>query len=132
MKAGETAKGLITGEPVEPHRKPISGKILGDIESKQAVTSKFYKNVTDLAKLEGEVKGRAENQEDPFGYMQRHPKAKLMDMANDVENEVSQINQDIKEIRKRRPDDKDAVKRMEDAKLRIMRNFNQRVKESDK
>lgn len=132
MKAGETAKGLITGEPVEPHRKPISGKILGDIESKQAVTSKFYKNVTDLAKLEGEVKGRAENQEDPFGYIQRHPKAKLMDMANDVENEVSQINQDIKEIRKRRPDDKDAVKRMEDAKLRIMRNFNQRVKESDK
>ena len=53
-------------------------------------------------------------------------------MANEVENEVSQINQDIKEIRKRRPDDKDAVKRMEDAKLRIMRNFNQRVKESDK
>lgn len=132
MKAGETAKGLITGEPVEPHRKPISGKILGDIESKQAVTSKFYKNVTDLAKLEGEVKGRAENQEDAFGYIKRHPKAKLMDMANDVENEVSQINQDIKEIRKRRPDDKDAVQRMEDTKLRIMRNFNKRVRESEK
>lgn len=129
QKAFETVKGLITGEEVEPHRKFVKGKIMGDINSKQAVSAKFYRNVTELAKLEAEVKGRAENQEDAYEVFKKTPKARLIDMANDAENDISNINKDIKEIKKRYPDNKEAVKRMEDAKLRIMRNLNARVKE---
>lgn len=129
QKAFETVKGLITGEEVEPHRKFVKGKIMGDINSKQAVSAKFYRNVTELAKLEAEVKGRAENQEDAYEVFKKTPKARLIDMANDAENDISNINKDIKEIKKRYPDNKEAVKRMEDAKLRIMRKLNARVKE---
>lgn len=129
QKAVETVKGLITGEEVEPHRKPVTGKIAGDINSKQAVSAKFYSNVTELAKLEAEVKGRMENREKPYDVFKETPKARLIDMANDAESDISNINKEIKEIKKRNPDNKDAIKRMEDTKLRIMRDLNKRVKQ---
>ena len=57
-KAYETVESQITGEEIEPHRKFVSGKIFGDKESDSAVKSKFYKNVTELADHESEIKGR--------------------------------------------------------------------------
>jgi hypothetical protein len=132
QKASETAKGLISGEEVPAHRKPITGKIFGNINSPQAISAKFYRNVTDMANLENEIKGRGENQEDVESFMQERPESLLFEMANDIENQISDMNADIKQLRKLYPDDKQTIKDIEESKTQIMKDFNDRVAEAKK
>lgn len=129
MKAVETVKGTIQEEEVPAHRRPFIGKMVGDINTPQAVTGRFYRNVTDMAQHENEIKGRGENEGDVEAYFEEYPEARLIDMANDVENEVSQINREIKQIRKRDPENKEAIKNLEEAKINAMKNFNERLKQ---
>jgi len=130
-KAGETVTSVITGEEIEPSRRFVIGKVLGDKESNQAVRSKFYKNVKDMADFESEIKGRAENQGEPYEVFRENQKARLFEMANDAENEISNISKEIRQIKKRDPDNKDKVKRLEEAQIKIMRSLNKRIKDSE-
>jgi hypothetical protein len=130
MKAAETVKGLITDEEVPPHRKPVTGKIFGDINTPQAITSKFYKNITDMAQHENEIKGRAKNEEDVQEYIEETPESELYKKANRVENRVNDINKKIKKLRDQKDEDnKDAIKSLEESKVEIMKEFNDVVKE---
>ena len=130
MKAVETVKGLITGEEVPAHRKPVTGKIFGDINTPQAITGKFYKNITEMAQHEHEIKGRAKNEGDVDEYLDENPEAALYKKANDVENRVNEINKKIKKLRDQKDEDnKDAIKDLEDVKVEVMKNFNDVVKE---
>lgn len=130
MKAIETVKGAITGEEVPPHRKPVTGKILGDINTPQAITGKFYKNITEMAQHEHQIKGMSKDDEDVDAYIEESPEAALYKKANDVENRVNEINKKIKKLRDTKDEDnKDAIKDLEESKIEIMKDFNEMVKE---
>lgn len=130
MKAVETVKGLITGEEVPPHRKPVIGKILGDVNTPQAITGKFYRNITDMAQHENEIKGRSLNDEDVDQYIDDNPESSLYKKANDVENRVNEINKKIKKLRDiKDQDNKDAIKDLEESKVELMKDFNDMVRE---
>jgi hypothetical protein len=133
QKAFEAGKALVTGDELEPSRKPIVGKVLGDKESNQAVRSKFYKNITEMANHESEIKGRKNAKDDTVEeYKEENPESRLWKKANDVENRISEINQKITKFKAKKEDEeyyKERVKDLEDKKIEIMRNFNERVKE---
>ena len=130
MKAAETVKGAIEGEEVPAHRKPVIGKILGDINTPQAITSKFYKNITEMSQHEDEIKGRAKNEEDVDAYIEENPESEMFRKANDVENRVNEINEKIKELRGQKDEDnKQDIKELEESKVELMKDFNDAVKE---
>jgi hypothetical protein len=126
QKVSETIKSQFTGEELPTYRKPLVGKIFGDINSPAAVSARFYQTVTEMAQHENEIKGRQKNRENVREYFKEHPEAKLIDQANRIENDISKMNRDKRELMERNAP-KEQIKRIEDRKINIMRQFNQRV-----
>jgi hypothetical protein len=126
QKVSETIKSQFTGEELPTYRKPLVGKIFGDINSPAAVSARFYQNVTEMAQHENEIKGRQKNRENVREYFKEHPEAKMIDQANRIENDISKMNRDKRELMERNAP-KEQIKRIEDRKINIMRQFNQRV-----
>jgi hypothetical protein len=126
QKVSETIKSQFTGEELPTYRKPLVGKIFGDINSPAAVSTRFYQTVTEMAQHENEIKGRQKNRENIREYFKEHPEAKLIDQANRIENDISKMNRDKRELMERNAP-KEQIKRIEDRKINIMRQFNQRV-----
>ena len=126
QKVSETIKSQFTGEELPTYRKPLVGKIFGDINSPAAVSARFYQTVTEMAQHENEIKGRQKNRENVREYFKEHPEAKMIDQANRIENDISKMNRDKRELMERNAP-KEQIKRIEDRKINIMRQFNQRV-----
>lgn len=118
---------LLFGEEEVPSYKiPLVGKFYGDAASQTAQKNRFYQNIVKMANHEQEIKGRIKNKEGVTDYYEENPNARLWRMANRVENEISQINKRKKEM-KERGASPEAIKRLEELKLRKMQQFNERV-----
>jgi hypothetical protein len=130
IKAGEAAKALATGEELPSYRVPIAGKLYGETDTNSAISDKFYKNVTRLSKFEDEIKGRAKNQEDVQGFLKDHPDARLWSTANNLENAISKITKTKRQLLERpsSPEIEETIKRLDAQKYRMMKNFNEQVK----
>jgi hypothetical protein len=129
LKAGEVAKSATTGEEVPTYRIPFVGRFVGDVGSQAATSQKFYQNITDMAEHENVVKGRMKDQGDVMGYYQDHPEARLWRAANNVENQINQINK-RKRLLESKNASPDALKQIENQKAVIMERFNDQVKRS--
>jgi len=127
QKAAESGKALFTGEKVPPYRKPIVGKIVGDGDSPQAVQNKFYSNITELAQHENEIKGRMKNRMNVTEYYREYPEARMYSRANQVENQITELNKERKElIQKKAPQYRiDAIDKRKET---LMRQFNNQYK----
>jgi hypothetical protein len=126
MKTGQTIKAAGTGEDLPAYRVPLLGRFYGETESNAAESQRFYNNITRMADHENEIKGRQKNRENVREYFKEHPEAKLIDQANRIENDISKMNRDKRELMERNAP-KEQIKRIEDRKINIMRQFNQRV-----
>ena len=127
MKAEEAVKAAVTGEELPAYRVPLAGRFYGDTESKAADSQRFYENVTRLAEHENEIKGRQKAKGDVIGYLRDNPEAKLWQRANNVENQISQLNKRKKDFQSRGlPREK--ITAIDDQKQQIMRRFNEQVK----
>lgn len=80
-----------------------------------------------MAEHENEIKGRQKRKEPAYEYMRENPESRLWQRANTLENEISKLNKMKKELYA-----KDAaperIKRLDDQKLRMMKQFNEQVK----
>jgi hypothetical protein len=124
----QLGKSQVTGEELEQYRIPLFGKIYGTTDSPAAVSAKFYKAVTRLAEHENEIKGRAEAGEDVGAYIDRYPEARLFRAANRLENQISQLNKTMREIRKIDKDDP-RIELLKERKEELMRMFLERLAE---
>jgi hypothetical protein len=115
-------KSQLTGEEIEQYRVPILGKMYGETTSPAAIASNFYRTVTRMAEHESEIKGRMKEGRDSSAYIQANPEARMYVAANSVENQVSNLNRSIREIRKENPKDP-RIKLLEDRKVEIMQFF---------
>ena len=127
MKIEQAIESSMTGEDLPPYRVPVLGRFIGDAESKAADAQRFYENVTKMADFENEIKGRAKNREDVAGFMRENPQARLWQVANTAENQISQLNKTRKELLEKGAP-KERIQRIEDQKQKIMRRFNDQVK----
>jgi hypothetical protein len=129
MKTAQYVGAVIEGETAEvpTYKVPIVGKFLGETGSPAAVSSTFYDNITRLAKHENEIKNLIKNKEPTAEYKAEHPEWRLYNRANYLENQISQLNHQIKAAQEKdRPDE--LIQRMKDRKTAMMKKFNEQVK----
>jgi hypothetical protein len=125
MRAKEFVTSIGKEEPFEPYKVPILGKIYGDINAPASVANKFYLNVKQMAEHENEIKGRKGS--GVSEYLRDNPDARLYRSANRLENEISKLNKTKTELLKRdAPEER--IRRIEDQKLRMMKQFNDQVR----
>ena len=128
MKGVDLGSSLFTGEPLPSYRVPIVGKMYGETSSPSAIQDKFYKNVVLMSEHEDSLKGRLKRHEDRQEYMQEHPEARLWKMANSIENQISALNKQRKQlIESGAPDSK--IENNRERKTHLMEKFNDKVKE---
>lgn len=129
-KAVQYVKSKITGEEVPAYRVPIVGQFHGEVGQPAAIASKFYENVTRLTDHENTIKGLKEDKLPTAEYKAKHPEARLWPKANSVENQINAINKQKREaIKDNKP--KEFIKRLDDKKTRIMKQFNDEVKRAN-
>jgi hypothetical protein len=120
----------VTGNETPDYRVPLAGKLVGDLDSPAAISQKFYKNVIRMSEHEEEIKGRISSRQSTSQYMKDNPEASLWRRANSLENELSKINRRRRElIAQDAP--KEQIKRIEDQRTRMMRQFNDAVKQRE-
>ena len=127
MKAQSAIESQVTGEELPPYKGPIVGRFIGDAESKAADSQRFYANVTMMANFENEIKGRQKNRENVSEFLRENPQARLWMLANNAENQISQLNKTRKELLEKGAP-KERIKQIENQKQIIMRRFNDKVK----
>jgi len=127
MKATGAIKALATGEELPSYKVPLVGKLYGNTESPANIASKFYENVTQLANYENEIKGRQKNRENVGQFLREHPEARLYQRANQLENQITQINRDKKELQERKAPQKQ-IEALDKRKTMLMDKFNKDYK----
>ncbi len=124
LKAGKTVETAITGEELPSYSVPLVGRFYGNVNEMAAVSSAFYRNLTELNIQKEEIKTIRENKGDLQAYFAENPEARLAQMA------TTQYNQ-IKNLRKLRQEalekgDKEKAKTLEEAIKKRMINLNER------
>ena len=130
LKGGRAVASAFDDEPLPSYKVPLFGKAYGETGSPAAITDKFYKNVTMLAEHEGTLKRMQEAKKNTSEYRQENPETTLIKSANNLENRVSKLNHTKRELLKKEQTEsvKAQIKRIEEQKTRIMKDFNDRVK----
>jgi hypothetical protein len=124
------ASSVVTGEEIPPYKVPIAGKLYGETGSPAAITDQFYKNVIMLSEHEGVLKRMREDKRDTSEYRSENPEVSLIKSANNLENRISKMNRTKRDLLEKEQTDsvKAQIKRIDEQKTRIMKEFNDRVK----
>jgi hypothetical protein len=129
-KAAKAVGSTITGEEIPAYRRPIVGRFIGETGSNAAISQTFYENVTRLTDHENTIKGLKKDKLPTDSYKAKHPEARLWPRANSAENQINAINKDKREaIAKNKP--KEVIQRLDEKKARIMKKFNDEVKQAN-
>ena len=126
-RAVKYAVNVLNGEETPEHQVPLAGKIIGDLDSNAAISQKFYTNVKNMAEHELVIKAHRTRRESVSEYMRDNPEARFWQRANTLENEITKLNKTKKELYQREAP-KDRIKRVEDQKIRMMKQFNDQVR----
>jgi hypothetical protein len=124
LKAGKTVESAVTGEELPSYSVPLVGRFFGDVNEMAAVSSAFYRNLTELNIQKEEIKTIRQNKGDLKAYLAENPEARLSQMA------TAQYTQ-IKNLRKLRQEalekgNKERAKKIEEAIKARMINLNER------
>jgi hypothetical protein len=125
MRAKEFVTSIGKDEPFEPYKVPILGKLYGDVNAPASVANKFYLNIKQMAEHENEIKGRKGSA--ISAYIRDNPEARLSKSANNLENQISKLNKTKREFIERNASEA-TIRRIEDQKLRMMKQFNEQVR----
>ena len=133
MKLIEAASAKAKGEELPSYRVPLVGKAYGETTTPSAIADKFYKNVTMMAEHENALKMMRKNQVSTSKYLKENPEASFYNQANQLENQVSKLNQTKKKLQEMQstPAREAQIKRLDEQKTRIMLNFNNKIKASE-
>jgi len=133
MKLIEAASAKAKGEELPSYRVPLVGKAYGETTTPAAIADKFYKNVTMMAEHENALKMMQKNRVSTSEYLKENPEARFYNQANQLENQVSKLNQTKKKLQEMEstPAREAQIKRLDEQKTRIMLNFNNRIKASE-
>jgi hypothetical protein len=127
IKGVGSIKAGLEGEEVPAYKIPVAGKLYGETKTPAAISSKFYDNVAQMAEYEHEIKQRQKNKEPVSQYMKDNPSARLWQQANSIEAAVNKLNKE-KKLAVERNASNETIKRYDDQKVKLMKQFNDRVR----
>ena len=91
MKIEQTITSSVTGEDLPAHKIPLAGRFYGDSAQTSSQANAFYSNLERLNAHEAEIKGRQKHGEPVGDYLKDNPDARLYQMANKIERDVSAL-----------------------------------------
>jgi hypothetical protein len=129
LKTAQYGAAVVTGETkdVPSYKVPIAGKLFGETESPSAISAKFYDNVIKLAEHENEIKSRIKNKESAIEYKADHPETRFISRVNNLENQITAINKQKKELQEKDAP-KERIKKLDERKTKLMKDFNDKIK----
>jgi hypothetical protein len=127
MKVEQTVTSSVTGEELPTYKVPLVGRFYGDSKSAAAESNRFYENITRINEHENEIKGRRENREPLGDYLKDNPDARLVNMANQVERDVSEMRKRRRELLEKGAS-KETIQMIEKRIAGRMKQFNDRVR----
>jgi len=130
-KVEQAVTSAVTGEELPSYKVPLVGKFYGDVNSQASQANRFYDNITKMANYENEIKGRQKDRVATADFMAEHPEARLYQRANQLENEISKLNREKKDLVEKGAD-KSRIKSIEERKTRIMTQFNNQIENLEK
>ena len=83
-----------------------------------------------MSEYESMLKRMRENKVNPKELFDDHPEAKLWSAANTLENEVNALNKQKKLLQKRNAP-KERIDMIDQQKVRLMKNYNERVTKAE-
>jgi hypothetical protein len=121
-KAWQFGSSMATGEDVPTHKIPLVGRFYGQAKGQSHEANKFYDRLSDLDRLDRELKQRKLAKLPITDLVQKTPEVNLIKLSNKVQFQLSQL-------RKRKRDlvaknDKDGVKIVESQITDLMQKFN--------
>jgi Large polyvalent protein associated domain 38 len=125
-KVEQTISSAATGEELPPYKIPLVGRFYGSAESNAAQSQKYYENITRLNEHENEIKGRRKNHEPVYEYIQENPEARLVPIANSIENRIKELRQQKKRMVERGATP-EQVKQINDRIVTQMKRLNEQV-----
>ena len=126
LKAEQTITKTATGEDLPPYKIPVVGRFYGETKSSAAESSRFYKNLTELNKLENEIKGRRDKKQPLGDFLRENPEARLAPMARKTQEDVQKLRK-RKEQLLERDAPRESIKQVETMITKKMQTFNARV-----
>ena len=127
LKTYQVAGSLKSGEDIPTYKIPLVGKFYGDANNQGSQSNLFYKNITDLNKIEREIKGRRKDGGDVSSYRDENPEASLIVQAKSIEKRVSNLHKQKQDAIKKDASS-DQIKEIEGKITERMTHLNDLVK----
>lgn len=131
LKAEQTITKTATGEELPPYKIPVVGRFYGETKSSAAESSRFYKNMEQINKLENEIKGRRENREPLGDFLKENPEARLAGRAREIYSDVKKLRERREKLVERDAP-RESVKAVETQITNKMRLLNEQVEKLKK
>ncbi|MFN4036405.1 LPD38 domain-containing protein [Comamonas aquatica] len=128
LKLQSTAKGLMDGDEVPPHKVPLLGRFYGDSDTPSAKQATFYGHMDSVRRHAEQVKGlRLDgNASEALAYAASHPEARLAFAARKASQDVQKMRELRRELELQGAS-KEAIRDMDQRMVRRMELFNELV-----
>ncbi|MDH0363468.1 LPD38 domain-containing protein [Comamonas aquatica] len=128
LKLQSTAKGLMDGDEVPPHKVPLLGRFYGDSDTPSAKQATFYGHMDSVRRHAEQVKGlRLDgNASEALAYAASHPEARLAFAARKASQDVQKMRELRRELELQGAS-KEAIRNMDQRMVQRMELFNELV-----
>lgn len=94
----ETAlEGWFSGKEVPTYKIPVAGRFYGNTGTEASTKARYYENTLTINKLENSIKGMEKNAEDSATYENANPMSKIIDDANGIKRNITNLRAQKKE-----------------------------------
>ncbi|WP_368921289.1 LPD38 domain-containing protein [Comamonas aquatica] len=128
LKLQSTAKGLMDGDEVPPHKVPLLGRFYGDSDTPSAKQATFYSHMDSVRRHAEQVKGlRLDgNASEALAYAASHPEARLAFAARKASQDVQKMRELRRELELQGAS-KEAIRNIDQRMVQRMELFNELV-----
>lgn len=118
------------GEDLKAREVPLGSRFAGEVDDDDLQRSRFFKNSSKIEKLEAQLKGLSKEGrgDEVRKLIDDNPLVKLYELNDEVRSNVTKLNKLASES----INDKDALKRIDEARTTYMRALNDKVLEMEK
>lgn len=124
LQTVQMAANAAAGEDTAPHKVPLLGSFYGDTKSDANVRSKFFNTMKQINEVTSGVKRREDTGKPYYDIIAENPVYRYSDLAKEINKDLTQLNKQKTALINRNAPQSD-IRRIEDAKLRIMQRFNE-------
>lgn len=124
LQTAQMLANAAVGEETAPHKVPLLGSFYGDTQSDANVRSRFFNTMKQINEVTSGVKRREDTGQSAYDIISKNPFYRYSELAKSVNKDINELNKQKTALINRNASTAE-IRRVEDAKLRIMQRFNE-------